>query len=320
MQETLAKFQDVKVLVVGDVMLDQYWWGNVNRISPEAPVPVVSLDRKTTIPGGTANVAANVAGLSATPFLIGVIGNDDEGNVLKESLEEIGLSTDYLILSENRTTTSKTRIIANSQQVTRVDRESSEALGDETEEELKERAAGLMDEVDIVLISDYAKGVVTEKTATWIIDSANERKKIVLVDPKGKDYSKYKGASILTPNQKEALEACGFDECDDQLVRTAGEKLVNDLALENLVITRGEKGMSLFSRGEEEKNIETNARRVFDVTGAGDTVISTLAVSLAAGNDFYNSCEIANVAAGLVVEKVGTRPISLDELKQYYRN
>ena len=320
MQETLANFQDIKVLVVGDVMLDQYWWGNVNRISPEAPVPVVSLDRKTTIPGGTANVAANVVGLTANPYLVGIVGNDDEGNVLRESLGEIGVSTDYLISSADRATTSKTRIIANSQQVTRVDRESSEPLGGETEEKISERVASLIDQVDIVLISDYAKGVISDQTAAWIINAANERKKLVLVDPKGKDYTKYKGASVLTPNQKEALEACGLDEMDDHLVQKAGEKLINDLALENLLITRGEKGMSLFSSGSEEKNIRTNARRVFDVTGAGDTVISTLAVSLAAGNDFYHSCEIANVAAGLVVEKVGTRPISLEELNEYYRN
>ncbi|NNE98872.1 MAG: D-glycero-beta-D-manno-heptose-7-phosphate kinase [Pyrinomonadaceae bacterium] len=319
MQDTLDKFSEVEVLVVGDAMLDQYWWGAVNRISPEAPVPVVSLERKTTIPGGTANVAANIAGLGAKAHLVGVVGDDEEGNELRKTLENIGVSSDHLIPALTRPTTSKTRIIANNQQVTRVDRESTDPLATDTAKKLLDKVAALINDVDIVLVSDYAKGVITAETAARIISLAAENGKQVLVDPKGKDYSKYRGASILTPNQKEALEACGFDEVDDKSIPAAGDKLMSDLGLEFLLITRGEKGMSLFSAGKGERQIAANARRVFDVTGAGDTVISTLAVALAAGNGFYDSCEMANIAAGLVVEKVGTRPISKEEMSEYYK-
>ncbi|MEZ5346120.1 MAG: D-glycero-beta-D-manno-heptose-7-phosphate kinase [Pyrinomonadaceae bacterium] len=316
MPETLQNFNDVKVLVLGDVMLDQYWWGNVDRISPEAPVPIVALNKKSTVAGGAANVAANISGLGAVPILVGIIGNDAEGAELRKILRSINVSAENLKISGQRPTTVKTRIIANNQQVVRLDREDPDDIEYALEDELLAQAAQLIPQTDVVLISDYAKGIVTARVVSEVIGMAKENKKPILIDPKGKDYSKYTGANVLTPNQKEALDAAGLESTDEETIRIAGEKLVSDHKLQNLVITRGEKGMALFGSTPGMKRIETVARRVYDVTGAGDTVISTMAVATGAGTDFETACLIANAAAGIVVERLGTTPVSVEELEK----
>ncbi len=312
MSVNFAKFNDLKVLVFGDVMLDQYMWGTVDRISPEAPVPVVALAEKTVVAGGAANVAANVAGLGATPLLFGVIGKDEEAKILSETLRETGVSDEFLTPSENRPTSTKIRVVANHQQVVRVDREESDDLEESLEDEVWKALSGSLDTVDIVVVSDYAKGAVTKGIVTKLIRTAKEVGKRVLVDPKGKNYEKYRGAYVLTPNKKEAYAADGIDDSED--VEKAGLDLLQRFDLENLVITRGEEGMSLFSRGEEPSDIVAEARKVFDVTGAGDTVIATIGVALGAGSSFVEACKLANTAGGIVVERVGTTPIMTNDL------
>ncbi len=312
------EFKKVKVLIVGDIMLDQYWWGNVSRISPEAPVPVVALDKKSVVAGGAANVAANVKGLDAIPILIGITGDDKEAQELRDSLTNNGISTDNLLKIKQRQTTVKTRVLASNQQVVRVDQEESSPISGDIEKLVWSKIKSVLTEVDIVLISDYAKGIITDNLATQIINYAKDNDLLVLVDPKGRDYNKYKHASILTPNEKEAFEASGVLFDDEDSIISAGETLFENLFLGHLLITRGKKGMTLFSANSQSIDLSTKARRVYDVTGAGDTVISTLAVALGSGLGFVEACELANEAAGIVVEKVGTSPISLNELKNKY--
>ena len=259
-------------------------------------------------------MAANVAGLGAVPYLVGVVGTDSEAKELSRCLEKMDVSDEFLISNDSRATGVKTRVVANNQQIVRVDRENAEDLGRELESTVLEQTDGLIDRADIVLISDYAKGVVTKKLAKEVINKARKQNKKVLVDPKGKDYDRYRSASILTPNQKETLIAGGFETDTDNSVMAAGGELVLSLGLEHLVVTRGEKGMSLFSKDSEPRRLETVARRVYDVTGAGDTVISTIAVALGANAQFYEACELANRAAGKVIEHVGTTPVSCKDL------
>lgn len=315
MQKLFDKFADVRVLIVGDVMLDQYWWGSVERISPEAPVPVVNLKRKTLVPGGAANVAANVAGLGAEAYLVGITGTDQEGENLPKILAEMNISGEFLIKNTDRTTTVKTRIIAQNQQIARIDQEEICSLSIDTEEIIMEKIASLMDKTDAVIISDYAKGMISENIAMRLITIAKSADKIVIVDPKGENYKKYENATILTPNKKEIYEATGLDTESSESLEEAGSFLLESLKLEGLLITRGEKGMTLFQKGRKSRNLHASARKVYDVTGAGDTVIATLAVAVAAGENFYEAAHLANTAAGLVVERVGTTAINIGDLK-----
>lgn len=312
----LERFSKVKVLVVGDLMLDRYWWGTVSRISPEAPVPIVRLKNSTFAAGGAANVAANVAGLGAEAFLVGLVGTDEEAKQFSEVLLQANVSADYLIFSENRPTTVKTRIIAHSQQVLRIDQEENNELSEQESVNYLQIISELINKTDIIILSDYAKGFLTEIILSSLITLAKEKDKPVLVDPKGKNYRKYAGATLLTPNKKEAAEACNIDEDQKELVETAGNKLISELNLSSLLITQGEDGMTLLQVGQEPVNLKASARKIFDVTGAGDTVIATLGVALGAGNSLEKSAEIANIAAGLVVEQVGTTAIKFTELEK----
>lgn len=312
----LERFSKVKVLVVGDLMLDRYWWGTVSRISPEAPVPIVRLKNSTFAAGGAANVAANVAGLGAEAFLVGLVGTDEEAKQFSEVLLQANVSADYLIFSENRPTTVKTRIIAHSQQVLRIDQEENNELSEQESVNYLQIISELINKTDIIILSDYAKGFLTEIILSSLITLAKEKDKPVLVDPKGKNYRKYAGATLLTPNKKEAAEACNIDEDQKELVETAGNKLISELNLSSLLITQGEDGMTLLQVGQEPVNLTASARKIFDVTGAGDTVIATLGVALGAGNSLEKSAEIANIAAGLVVEQVGTTAIKFTELEK----
>ena len=320
LMQNLENFSNVKVLVVGDVMLDRFWWGNVSRISPEAPVPVVNLKNTSLAAGGAANVAANVAGLGADAFLIGVIGDDDEAQLFPEILKKTNVSSEFLVTIPTRQTTVKTRVIAHSQQVVRIDQETKEGLNQNEEQMIWEKIETLTGETDIFIVSDYAKGVLTDNLLARLITTARGLNKKVLIDPKGKNFLKYKGATLLTPNQREAAEACNLDETEQEVVEKSGGMLLKNLSLEALLVTQGEKGMSLFQRNEKKTHLNSSAREVYDVTGAGDTVIASLAVALAAGSDFYEAANIANISAGLVVEQIGTTAISTKMLRETLEN
>lgn len=312
----LDNFSKLKVLIVGDVMLDRFWWGSVKRISPEAPVPIVDLKKTSLVVGGAANVAANVAGLGAEAILVGVIGEDEEARIFPDVLKSSNVSADYLVSLKDRPTSVKTRIIAHSQQVVRIDREIKASLSAQEETQVWEKINRILSKIDVIIISDYAKGVLTDDLLSRLITKANYLNKKILVDPKGKRYLKYKNATILTPNKREAAEACNLEDESDSVLEKAGKKLLEELNLEGLLITRGGEGMSIIQKNFETTKLKALARKIFDVTGAGDTVIATLAVSLGAGADFIDSAKIANIAAGLVVEQIGTTAITIDELKQ----
>ena len=311
-------FQNIRILVVGDVMLDRYWWGDVNRISPEAPVPIIRLNRSTLVAGGAANVAANIAGLGAVPVLVGCIGQDGEAESLVRLLEDQSISAEYLIKADNRPTTVKTRIIAHSQQVARVDHEVADRISASDESKLMDVILGQISQVNAIVISDYAKGVVSEKIVERTILAAKQQGLPVVVDPKGKDYSKYRGATLLTPNRKEAAEACNVEESSSSAVAISGKKLLEDLGVDAVLITQGEEGMTVFLNGGEPVRFDAATRDVFDVTGAGDTVIATLAVGLAAGKSLTAAAQLANAAAGVVVGHVGTTPIRLSDLPKAF--
>ncbi|MBK8467139.1 MAG: D-glycero-beta-D-manno-heptose-7-phosphate kinase [Chloracidobacterium sp.] len=311
----LDNFANVKILVVGDIMLDRYWWGSVKRISPEAPVPVVELEKSTFAPGGAANVAANIAGLGATAHLVGVIGADNDADTLVTLLKRKGVESDSLVRIAGRPTSVKTRVIAHSQQVVRVDQETTEDFSDEDHESIWKNIAAVLPDVDAIIVSDYAKGLLLPSLLWRLIDSARSQGKIVLVDPKGKNYSRYAGASLITPNRREAAEACNLNEDMPDLVSIAGNQLLNELDLAMVLITQGEDGMTLFQKDKEPFHLSTAAKETYDVTGAGDTVIASLGVAFGAGLDFVEAARIANLAAGLVVEQVGTTAITRQMLE-----
>lgn len=314
-QGIFEKLADTSVLVIGDVMLDRYWWGDATKISPEAPVPVVHMKSSSVAAGGAANVAANLAGLGVKTLIMGTTGFDPDRKTLIDELERLGVKTFLMIGSIDRPTTVKTRIIAHNQQIARVDQESREPLESSDEKMVCELLKQSISRFDAVVVSDYAKGFLTPSILKTLMATAGDLGIPVLVDPKGKDYSKYSGATVLTPNRHEAADACGIDESEPDHVIRSGAKLLNELNCEAVLITRGDEGMSLFM-GEQVLHLPTTARRVYDVTGAGDTVIATLAGCMAAGADLPSAARIANVAAGVVVESVGTTRITIDELKR----
>ncbi len=313
--QILDKFTDTKVLIVGDVMLDRYWWGNVKRISPEAPVPVVELQKSTFAPGGAANVAANIAGLGARAYLFGSIGMDHEADALCELLSGLNVHTEHLARLDTRSTSVKTRVIAHNQQVVRVDLENTAEYSESEQWQFWERVSAVLPEVDILIVSDYAKGLLSDSLLTRLFEAAKSRGIMVLVDPKGKSYDRYRGATLLTPNRREAAEACNLNEDSPEVVNIAGNRLLDDLGLEAILITRSEEGMTLFRRDMDTVHLAAAARDIYDVTGAGDTVIACMGVAMGAGTDLETAARIANMAAGLVVEQVGTTAITAAMLK-----
>lgn len=311
----LENFSNVKVLIVGDVMVDRFWWGNVTRISPEAPVPVVKLEKTSLVAGGAANVAANVAGLGAKAFLIGVVGEDVEAELLPQLLKQSNISDEFLVKIPDYQTTVKTRIIAHSQQIVRLDQESKNNLNSKNEQTVWKNIEILLEKVDVIIISDYAKGFLTDSLLMRLITKGRELKKSVLVDPKGKNFTKYKNASILTPNRSEVSEAYNLESFEKEIAEQSGNKIISELNLDALLITQGEDGMSLFEKNKLPQQLKASARDVYDVTGAGDTVIACLAAGIGSGMSLLKSAKFANLAAGLVVEHSGTTPITLEMLK-----
>jgi D-beta-D-heptose 7-phosphate kinase/D-beta-D-heptose 1-phosphate adenosyltransferase len=313
-RDLAAAFRGKRVLVLGDVMLDEYIWGEVRRISPEAPVPVVEMRRRTYVPGGASNTAANVAALGGEAHLLGVVGEDYQATCLRDTLGKSGIRNLGLCVDPARLTTIKTRIVAHSQQVVRLDCEQRVPLPPQVEGELLREAEARLGTVDACVISDYGKGVISERVAGQFIRLARRAGKPVVVDPKGMDYRKYQGATVVKPNTQEAEAVAKQSITDDASLEEVGRRVLEILGGSALLITRGSEGMSLFRPGEPAVHIPTLARHVFDVTGAGDTVASVLALGLAAGGSLEDSMDLANRAASLVVAKVGTATVTLDEL------
>jgi len=312
----LNSFSEKKILVVGDVMLDEYVWGDVDRISPEAPVPVVKVQRRSHACGGAANVAANVASLKGRAFVAGVVGEDSQGRRLRGMLGDIGVDATGLLALDDRPTSSKLRVIAHSQQVVRVDSEQTSELRASEEDELLNHVAERFPDVDACAISDYGKGVVSPRVARRIIELAGEQNKPVAVDPKGTDFSKYRGATVVTPNVKEAEAILGVELRGEQAIADAGRSLGEMLDGGNVLLTRGARGMTVFSGSAEPRHIPAIAKNVYDVTGAGDTVLAVLTLALASGASLTEAAALANIAGGLVVGKLGTSTVELDELQE----
>ena len=314
--EPLAARAQKRVLVVGDVILDEYLVGGAYRISPEAPVPVVELQETRHILGGAANAANNVRALGVEVALAGVIGDDDKGRIVRRLLAEQGVE-DGTAVDAQRPTTTKIRVIAAGQQVGRVDDEHRTPIPSAVEDEIAAWAKQLSPQPALVLLSDYAKGVLTPRLCQALVATFREAGVPVVVDPKGSDFTKYRGATLITPNEKEAYEALGEDRrASSRAPSVVGRALAARLTGTAILMTRGPDGMSLFAGTEPERHIAAEAKSVFDVTGAGDTVAATLAVALACGLDAVAAAAVANVAAGIVVGKRGTATVSFEELRR----
>ncbi|TAN63601.1 D-glycero-beta-D-manno-heptose-7-phosphate kinase [bacterium] len=309
----IERFETAKVLVIGDLIMDHFIWGKVKRISPEAPVPVVEVTSESLMLGGSANVANNIHSLGGKALVTGIVGKDDDGKKLVAALKKKSIPTSGIIIDPKRPTTIKTRIIAHSQQVVRFDREKSDKIESETAEKVFNYLKKAIKEARVVVISDYAKGLITEALMDEVVHLCKKHSRPLAVDPKVEHFGFYTGATVVTPNNLEASLASGVDIKDQTSLHRAGELLYSKLGCEALLITRGEQGMSLFE-ADSDTHIPTVAKEVFDVSGAGDTVISVLALALASGANFKEAAVLANFAAGIVVGKIGTATLTRDEL------
>ncbi len=313
--EIVASMRDVTIVVLGDVMLDEFVWGDVTRISPEAPVPVVDIRRESVHLGGAANVLSNLTALGAKACVIGVVGNDSAGERLRASVREASAlqSDEHLVVDENRPSTVKTRIIAHSQLVVRADRELRTPVNGHTEERIIGALKHAIQNADAFVVSDYDKGVVTPRILKEILPLAYKRVP-VLIDPKIRNLVSYRPATLVTPNHHEALRMTNTEEDSDGGLHRAARLLREKLSCDAVLITRGDRGMILLEGDGKPVYVETAAREVYDVTGAGDTVIATLAAALASGSSMLEAANLANHAAGIVVGKVGTATAKAEEL------
>ncbi|MDD5128771.1 MAG: D-glycero-beta-D-manno-heptose-7-phosphate kinase [Candidatus Omnitrophica bacterium] len=335
LRKIIGKFNKAKVLVVGDLILDQYIWGDVERISPEAPVPVVCANKRNYVPGGAANVANNISALGAKVSLCGILGDrqDPATEMFQHQAKKLGIDTKGVFFEEGRKTTLKTRIIAGHQQVVRVDWEDVHSISQNVKNKLFKYLGDNIKKFDAVIIEDYGKGLLDRELTADIIKNAQCFKKIVTVDPKENNFDCYKHATCITPNRKEAQNAIRYLKMNDRGnlfkvyketlftdddIKNAGEKILEYLQLESLLITLGEGGMWLFEKGNN-KRIPTQAQEVFDVSGAGDTVISSFTLALCAGASKLEAAHIANFAAGIVVGKLGTAVTNCAELLKRIR-
>ena len=315
-QDFLHQLPKIRTLVLGDLMLDEYLWGRTGRISPEAPVPVVDIAREDLRLGGAGNVVNNLCELGCQVAVCSVLGDDDDGRQLYRQLEQLAVNVSGVVFDSERKTSRKTRILASNQQMLRIDRESRCSLSAQIEQQLTTHVVALIDQVDVVFLSDYGKGVLTDSLLQSVIAAGRAKGVPVVVDPKGSEYSRYRGATLLTPNRAEASEASGIKIVDDATLIAAGTKILEDAQLDALVLTRSEEGMSLFMRDGEQMNLPTQAREVFDVSGAGDTVLALIGIGLAAALNLKQAATVANIAAGVVVAKVGTSTVSRQEILQ----
>lgn len=303
------------ILVIGDLMIDHYLWGGCERISPEAPVQVVDIARETTVLGGAGNVINNLVALGARVSVSGVIGDDENGEELCSMLSLIGVSSQGLVRQSERKTSKKSRIIASNQQILRYDKESKEAIDKASERSIISYVIDVIDSCDIIILSDYGKGVITDAVAGGVIAAAKAASKKVLVDPKGKDYRKYRGAYLLTPNKKEASEATGIVINDEKSLQKALLSLKETCSLECSMITLSEDGIAIYDKSM--RRFPTVAKEVYDVTGAGDTVIASLSFALSMGLSIDEAAPFANHAAAVVVGKIGSATVTLGEIESY---
>lgn len=310
--EAVADFKKIKIMVIGDYMLDEYLWGNVDRVSPEAPVPVVLEKKRSVTGGGAANVVLNIKKLGADVFPVGIIGDDRAGSILKNIFGEHGIDTSGLIEIPERPTTLKQRIMAHGQQLLRVDNEQTDIV--RSHEILRDSINNIAGNCDAVIISDYGKGVVNPELIKILKELKDSNGTIISVDPKVGHFFEYKELSLITPNNKEAGQASGMKVEDEKGIVEAGTKIIEKLGCELLLITWGSKGMVLFNRNGDMVHIPARARNVFDVTGAGDTVISVATVALASGLNSTMAVVLSNIAAGIVVGLVGTSHIDPAQL------
>jgi rfaE bifunctional protein kinase chain/domain len=313
-KEILNRFQEARILVIGDIMMDRFIWGKVTRISPEAPVPVVLVERETLLLGGASNVVNNIHSLGGHVSLCGVAGDDEMGQKLANELTRKGVDIQGLMVEEGRQTTAKTRIIAHHQQVVRIDRETTDPPKSSTFRGLLRYIDDNLRHFDGIVLSDYGKGLLTKDLIRTVIHQANGLKKFIMVDPKVKNFFFYRGATVITPNTAEASSAAGISITDLPSLKRVGKALLRRLRCVALVITRGEEGMALFEADQEPYLVPTVAKEVFDVTGAGDTVIGTMSLAMAAGAGVREAATLANHAAGIVVGKVGTATVTREEL------
>ncbi|MFZ5517165.1 MAG: D-glycero-beta-D-manno-heptose-7-phosphate kinase [Candidatus Zhuqueibacterota bacterium] len=309
-------FKDKKIIVLGDVMLDRYLWGIVDRISPEAPVPVVEISEEFTRLGGAANVANNLFSLGATPIPIGIIGDDQEGEQLLSQLKKLGFPTEFIIKDPSRPTAIKTRIIANDQHVVRADRESRHPVDTAIAKKVNQAVRETLRQADALIFQDYNKGLLTKSIITQAIEEANAQKTIVTVDPKFENFFAFKTVTLFKPNRKEIEAALGVRIISEEILKESCLKLMSKLQCNAVLVTLGEAGMCLLESSGEFTLAPTKARKVHDVSGAGDTVISTLTLALASGASLKEAITLANYAAGAVCEEVGVVPI--DPIKLRY--
>jgi rfaE bifunctional protein kinase chain/domain len=308
------------IMVIGDLMIDHYIWGGATRLSPEAPVPIVNVKHETNTLGGAGNLAQNLVGLGAKVILSGVIGDDAAGKQLTDILTGEGITNSTLITDNKRPTTIKTRVLAGTQQLVRIDREWTDCLTSELEAELLEKISARIAEADIIVFSDYGKGLFSEPLSQALIKAANDRQKKVIIDPKGLNYAKYKGAFIIKPNKKELAEAAKAERINNIADVQAAAKTIFDITdIEYLVVTLSEEGMAIITPNNHTL-LPVKATEVFDVTGAGDTVLAAMAYFIASGLSVEESCEIANHAAAIVIRRVGSASTTIDEIIEDIRN
>src|SRR3989338_92745 len=315
----INKFKNKKILVLGDIMLDKYIWGEVSRISPEAPVQIVNVLKESYAPGGAANVANNIAALNGKASMVGIVGNDEANKILLNELQKRNINVDGIFKDNNKPTIQKVRVIGRGQQLLRFDYEKKGYVDGNTESNILSFIEKNIGSFDAVAISDYAKGVITESLMRRLKEICKKNDKIIVVDPKPKHKDLYKNVDLVTPNHTEAHEISNIEIEDGNKIFEVGKALIKFFNCP-VLITRGEKGMSLFELDGEVTNIPTKAKEVYDVTGAGDTSVATIALSLASGASLKEAAIIANHAAGITVGKIGTSTVSIDELKKSIEN
>ena len=315
-EEIIKKFSSVKIAVIGDMMLDEYLIGKVNRISPEAPVPIVNIEKERFVLGGASNVANNLTSLEGKVFVYGVIGNDANGEKFVKELENKDVNSDGI---GTRPTIIKSRVLSQGQQLLRLDWEKDTDISEEIQNQLLENFEKNIENIDAVLLSDYNKGLLTKHLSKKVIEIAKKHNKRVMVDPKPQNFKNYVGATSMTPNRKEILDYFGMKKfTSEEQIAEKMAQLKDELKLDSVVLTRSEEGVSLFKT--KHKRIPTVAREVYDVTGAGDTFISTFLLSICAGADLYEAGVIANMASGIVVAKIGTATATQDEILEFYKD
>ncbi len=317
----IKRFNQARILVVGDIMVDHFVYGTVNRISPEAPVPVVNVKSEKLMPGGAANVVSNVAKLGAKVFIAGIVGDDYNGDILKKLIGKSGKADpSYILTLKNFQTIIKTRVIAHNQQIVRFDREDNGKFNPAVYRRLLEVIKNIADDIDAVIISDYGKGLIEKNFFSTLVSFLREKNKFIALDPKVENFKFYKNVSILTPNINETSGGANVKIKDEKTLEKASRIILKKVRPDYLLITRGEDGMSLFSGGANSGgkplHLHARAKEVYDVTGAGDTVISTLAVARSVGASISDACYIANAAASIAVSQLGTYAVGVDELTQ----